>query len=75
MTRPTAARYYADAASRAVAARPHPFCLEDGRQLAEVSEAGGLVLSDPWRELTHAEAELLASWLMSNFVQEHDAGP
>ena len=71
----TVARCYADAVSRAGAARPHPFCLEDGRQLAEVSEAGGLVLTDPWRELTHDEAERLASWLMTHFVQEHDAGP
>ena len=73
--KPTVARCYADAVSRAGTARPHPFCLEDGRQLAEVSEAGGLVLTDPWRELTHDEAERLASWLMTHFVQEHDAGP
>ena len=71
----SAARCYADAVSRAVAARPHSFCLEDGRQLAEVSETGGLVLTDPGREMTHEEAERLASWLMTHFVQERYAGP
>ena len=71
---PSAARLYADAISRAAAAKPHPFALPDG-QLAEVSETGGLVLTDPWRELTHEEAERLASWLMTYFVQEQYTGP
>ena len=68
--RPTAARLYADAVRRVAAARPHPCRLDDERQLAEVSESGGLVLTDPGRELTAAEAERLASWLMTHFVQE-----
>lgn len=72
--KPSAAKVYADAVSRAAADRPAPFALPDG-QLAEVSETGGLVLTDPWRELTHEEAEGLASWLMTHFVQERYAGP
>ena len=48
--------------------RPDPLILPDGQQLAEVSEDGGLVLTDPGRPLTPDDTAQFLGWLMAVYL-------